>query len=227
MEYINQLDNPFGIAVHHYMIDKTLNDEGEKLGTYGVIKGAITFIGISIPYVEMVPVAAGYEFENLILYTTNMGFGTVWLAATFDREAFSSAMLIPEDEIFLAISPVGYKANKQSETETMMRVAMNASARKEWNELFFDGDFNTPLTKATVGDYAVLLEMLRLAPSAKNIQPWRVVKTNDTYNFYVDYEANADKKTVIVKQIDIGIALSHFHQTTLEQNLKGHFENLS
>lgn len=225
-EYMNQLDNPFGIAVHHYMIDKTLNEEGEKLGTYGVIKGASTFLGISIPYVEMAPVAAGYEFENLILYATNMGLGTVWLAATFDRNAFSSAMQIPEDEIFPAISPVGYQANKQSEKEIMMRAAMNASARKDWNELFYEGDFCTPLTKDAAGDYAVPLEMVRLAPSAKNIQPWRVLKTNDTYHFYVDYEVDADKETVIVKQIDSGIALAHFHQTALEEKLNGHFEKL-
>lgn len=223
---IDQLDNPFGVPVKKYIIDKTLRAEGEKLGTYGVIKGASTFLGVSIPDIDMAPVAAGYEFENLILYATNMGLGTVWLAATFDRESFSSAMKIPKEELFPAISPVGYIASKQSMAETMMRAVMKSAARKEWEELFFQEDFSTPLTKTGAGSYAVPLDMVRLAPSAKNQQPWRVLKTNDIYHFYTTYKPNAPKDMKIVKQIDIGIALSHFHQTVLEQQLKGHFEKL-
>ena len=60
LEYMEQLDNPFGVVVKEYILDKTLSDAGEKLGTYGVIKGASTFLGISIPNIEMAPVAAGY-----------------------------------------------------------------------------------------------------------------------------------------------------------------------
>lgn len=226
LKYMDQLDNPFGVVVKEYILDKTLSNAGEKLGTYGVIKGASTFLGISIPNIEMAPVAAGYEFENLILYATNMGLGTVWLAATFDRDAFSSAMEIPKGELFPAISPVGYPAEELSENEIKMRAAMKSSTRKEWEELFFQDDFHTPLTKTMAGSYALPLEMVRLAPSAKNQQPWCVLKTNNTYHFYTTYKQDAPKDVEIVKQIDIGIALSHFHQTVLEQQLNGHFEKL-
>lgn len=37
---------PFGVKVNIHMIDKTVEDGGEKLGTYGVIKGSSTFLGI-------------------------------------------------------------------------------------------------------------------------------------------------------------------------------------
>ena len=97
---MNHLDNPFGVHVNKYIIDKKLSANGEKLGTYGVIKGAGTFLGISIPDARLAPLAAGYEFENLILYATHLGLGTVWLAATFDRKSFSAAMEIPQDELF-------------------------------------------------------------------------------------------------------------------------------
>lgn len=73
---MKQLDNPFGVPVHTYIIDQKLNADGEKLGTYGVIKGASTFLGISIPDIKLAPLAAGYEFENLILSATHMGLGT-------------------------------------------------------------------------------------------------------------------------------------------------------
>ena len=71
-----------------------LNADDEKLGTCGVIKGASTFLGVSIPDTELAPLAAGYEFENLILAATHMGLGTVWMAATFNRDSFASVMKI-------------------------------------------------------------------------------------------------------------------------------------
>lgn len=226
-KYLNELKNPFNINISKYIIDKTLSPDGEKLGTYGIIKGANTFAGVSVRNIDMAPVAAGYEFENLILYATNMGLGTVWLAATFDRNAFSSAMEIPKDEIFLAISPIGYPAEKQRILEKIMRSTMKSSSRKQWNELFYNENFNLPLTEKIAGDYAVVLEMVRLAPSAKNIQPWRILKIGNIYHFYAMYKQDESKEVKIIKEVDMGIALSHFHQTALEKQLKGYFKKIS
>lgn len=227
VDCMNQLDNPFGVPVKKYITDKTLNADGEKLGTYGVIKGASTFLGVSIPDTELAPVAAGYEFENLILYATSLGLGTVWLAATFHRDSFAATMKIPQDELFPAISPVGYPASKPSLTETLMRSTMKSSARKEWASLFYQKDFLTPLTKPMAGTYAQPLEMVRLAPSAKNAQPWRVRKAGNVYHFYANYKQGLSKGEELIKRVDMGIALSHFHQTALEQGLTGTFETIS
>lgn len=221
---MEQLNNPFGVPVHTYVIDKKLHVDGEKLGTYGVIKGAGTFLGISVPDMEMAAVAAGYEFENLILYATNLGLGTVWLAATFHRDRFASAMNVPKEELFPAISPVGYPAARRSLTETLMRSTMKSSKRKEWKALFYQDDFSTPLTRAAAGDYADPLEMVRLAPSAKNMQPWRVRKAGDNYHFYAVYKPGTAKDEEMIKQVDLGIALCHFHQTVMEKEMNGRFE---
>lgn len=223
---MNRLDNPFGITVKKYLIDKKLNAAGEKLGTYGIIKGANTFLGISIPDTDLAPVAAGYEFENWILYATHIGLGTVWLAATFDRKRFATAMNIPKDELFPAISPVGYSAARRSIAESLMRVTMRSSSRKEWSDLFFQEDFQTPLTQTMAGDYAEPLEMVRLAPSDKNTQPWRIRKAGNKYHFYVTHKTGISKGEEIIKKVDMGIALSHFHQTALELGLKGNFKQL-
>lgn len=221
--YMDSLENPFGQPVKKYMIDKKVATEGERLGTYGLIKGANTFLGISVPDTDLAHVAAGYEFENLILEATALGLGTVWLAATFNREGFASAMGIPKDELFPAISPVGYPAAKRSLTESLMRTAMRSSTRKEWDTLFFLNDFRTPLTKEMAGDYAEPLEMVRLAPSDKNTQPWRVLKSGNSFHFYVARKSGISREEEIIKRVDAGIALSHFHQTVLELGLKGHF----
>lgn len=222
--YMDNLENPFGMQVKKYIIDKKLASEGEKLGTYGVIKGASTFMGISVPDKDLAHVAAGYEFENLILEATALGLGTVWLAATFNREGFASAMGVPKNELFTAISPVGYPAAKRSLTESLMRTAMRSSSRKEWNTLFYLENFQTPLHKDESGDYAEPLEMLRLAPSDKNTQPWRVLKASNSYHFFVTYKSGISRGEEIIKRVDAGIALSHFHQTVLELGLKGCFK---
>lgn len=226
-DFFKELQNPFGVDVHIHILDKELDSNGEKLGTYGVIKGASTFLGVSVPHVEDAFFAAGYEFENLILYAASMGLGTVWLAATFSRSHFASAMKIGSDEWFPAISPVGYTAAKQSIRESLMRAAMKSSSRKPWSHLFFRDDFGTALTEHDAGDYAECLEMLRLAPSATNAQPWRVLKRGNVYHFYETHSANLSENEAKIKQVDLGIALSHFHQTALERGLSGKFEKLT
>lgn len=226
MQYMDNLTNPFENNVKMHIVDKDIDINGEKLGTYGIIKGASTFIGVSIPNTKLSPLAAGYEFENLILYATNMGLGTVWMAATFNRHNFSKAMNVNPEYLFVAISPLGYPAEKRSIKESIMRSTMKSSSRKPWESLFYNEDFSTPLTKNESGEYALPLDMLRLAPSAKNEQPWRVQKCGDVYNFYITYPSDISIEEAIIKKVDLGIGLAHFHQTVMDQGLKGYFKEI-
>ncbi|MDT8719194.1 nitroreductase [Clostridium sp. 19966] len=224
---IGKLTNPFGVKVNIHLIEKNTASNGEKLGTYGVIKGAKTFLGLSVDKSEYGLIAAGYQFENLILYATNMGLGTVWLAATFSREQFETAMDIKKDELFPAISPIGYAAGKKSVTESLMRKTLKSDKRKPWEEIFFKDSFKNPLSKEEANEYVIPLEMLRLAPSATNAQPWRVVKKQGSYHFFESHKRNTKEEEIMIKKVDLGIALSHFHQTALENGLTGNFERQS
>ncbi len=224
---ISKLTNPFGENVQIHLIEKDLVPNGAKLGTYGVIRGAKTFLGVSVKKSEYGLIAAGYQFENLILYATNMGLATVWLAATFSRNQFETAMNIKKDELFPAISPIGYAASKKSVTESLMRKTMKSDKRKPWKEIFFLDSFENPLSEEKSNEYFKPLEMLRLAPSATNAQPWRVVKKQGSYHFFETHKNNAGKEEVMIKKVDLGIALSHFHQTALENGLTGNFEKQS
>ena len=224
---IDKLTNPFGVKVNIHLIEKNTESKGEKLGTYGVIKGAKTFLGLSVDKSEYGLIAAGYQFENLILYATNMGLGTVWLAATFSREQFENAMDIKKDELFPAISPIGYVAGKRSVTESLMRKTMKSDKRKPWEEIFFMDSFEKPLSKEEANEYVNPLEMLRIAPSATNAQPWRVVKKQGAYHFFETHKSNTKEEEIMIKKVDLGIALSHFHQTALENGLTGNFEKQS
>lgn len=227
MTYANTLSNPFGVHVSFHLLETEDELNSQKLGTYGVIKGTNTFLGATVPAGELSLEAVGYDFEKLILYATHLGIGTCWLAATFNRSAFTTAIGVKEDELFPAISPIGYEAKKKSLTESLFRKTLKSNKRKNWNELFFIEDFNTPLTEKDAGSYALPLEMLRLAPSATNKQPWRIVKSNGVYHFYSEIDSNKnDENPIVIQRVDVGISASHFHLAALEKGLSGKFEKL-
>ena len=65
-----------------------------------------------------------------------------------------------------------------------------------------------------------------LAPSAINAQPWRVVKTQNVYHFFETHKSNSSEEERMIKKVDLGIAISHFHQTAMENGLVGKFEKM-
>ena len=227
LAYANTLTNPLGPHTHFQFIDAATSDQGQKLGTYGFIKGASLFLGSTIPDEPGALEALGYEFEQLILYMTSLGLGTCWLGGTFNRSAFARAMEIREGDLFPILSPVGYPAIKKRIGEDFFRRALKANQRKPWEKLFFANDFSSPLTKKASGPYQYPLEMLRLAPSAVNLQPWRVLLKDGSYHFLLHRTTSEPSGAVDMQRIDLGIAICHFHLAALESGLAGHFERLS
>ena len=114
LRYRDGITNPFGIPVTIHMIETESSEQPKKLGTYGVIKGAGSFLGVVVPQALLGLEAAGYTMEELVLYAAHLGLGTCWLAATLNREAFTKEMQVRDDEWMPAISPVGYPAEKRS-----------------------------------------------------------------------------------------------------------------
>lgn len=225
--YIDNLSNPFFADVTFRLLEKASSTDGEKLGTYGVIKGAGNYIVASAADKELALEALGYSFEKLILYATSLGLGTCWLGGTFNRSGFAAAMNLKEGDLFPCISPIGYPAGKKSTIESLMRWVSKADQRKEWSELFFKQNFSQPLTKDDAGEFAFPLEMVRLAPSAVNKQPWRIVQDKDAYDFYLARSLKSDNEKVDLQRVDMGIATCHFHMAVLEKELPGKFQKLA
>ncbi len=223
--FVNSLDNPFGNKVNfHYLDNREMKDE-DKLGTYGVIKGAMQYIGTTIKLEPMALEALGYELEAVILYLAHLGLGTCWLGGTFNRKGFAKAMNIEEDEIFPIITPYGYAATKKHMKEIVMRKMIKADQRKEWNQLFYINDFQTHLTKEKAGELEVPLEMVRLGPSASNKQPWRILIKDNACHFY-EYKqpGYSDSFPYDIQRVDMGIAAAHFDFSVKEKGLKGYFD---
>lgn len=221
LEFNSTLTNPFGVEVKVQYISKEKGADDVQLGTYGTIKGAKDFLAITVKDQPYAMEAIGYQFENLVLYATDMGIGTVWLAGTFKRKDFINAIEIGEDDLFPCICPLGYPALKQSFLEKITKASLGSKKRKGWDKLFFLEDFTKVLTKADAGIYEDALEMLRLAPSATNSQPWAVVKEGNKFHFFCNYKNTLNDDVKKIKHIDIGIALSHFHQTAMSKVLNG------
>ena len=221
LEFNSTLTNPFGVEVKVQYISKEKGADDVQLGTYGTIKVAKDFLAITVKDQPYAMEAIGYQFENLVLYATDIGIGTVWLAGTFKRKDFINAIEIGEDDLFPCICPLGYPAQKQSFLEKITKASLGSKKRKDWDKLFFLEDFIKALTKADAGIYEDALEMLRLAPSATNSQPWAVVKEGNKFHFFCNYKNTLNDDVKKIKHIDIGIALSHFHQTAMSKGLNG------
>jgi nitroreductase len=220
-------DTPFGGKVRFQLIDfnELEISELKNLTTYGVIKGARQFI---VGTVEKQPMAMedyGYCMEKNILTATSMGLGTCWMGGTFKRSGFADKISISEGELLPVISPVGYSRDKRSVVDRMFRMFASSDKRKPWHELFYLHDIDTPLDKKNSGSFNTPLECVRIAPSASNKQPWRVIKGKDqnTVHFYLKRTPGYENiiKNIKLQNVDMGIAMCHFELSAKELGLNG------
>ena len=201
-------------------IEKTPAPGDEKIADYGIIKNARHFIaGVASKDADMVEFGA--VLETIVLYAEDMGLSTVWLGGTFKRKGFVEKLQAADSEIVPIVIAVGYAAEKPSLTDRIMRSFVGAAHRKDWTELFFDAT-GKPLTQDEADKYIESLDMVQIAPSAVNIQPWRVYKDNKGYHFYITRKAGyVEKMGFDIQMIDMGIAIGHFVITNRENGLKG------
>lgn len=208
---ISEVSTPFG---GDFTIDfKKFDLKGPQApGTYGTISGAQWYLLMGIKDDDMAALAAGYGMEKVVLKATELGLGTCWMALTFKGSDFKKATEMPADEPLRIISPVGYPAKKRKILESITRMTLKSSKRKPMDELFFEGEFGTPVAEGN--RFYKALAMMRLAPSAKNTQPWRALVRGNEVWFY--YEAKTEAST-----LDLGIGLCHFDLTLKEEGFEG------
>ena len=198
-------------------------NEKKKIGTYGVIQGAQDFIVGAIEKSDYASEQYGYMMEYLILGATALNLGTCWLGGFFNRSLFGLKFNSSPNEIMPAITSIGYYPKKRRRVEVMVRKTIKADKRFPWERLFFDGSFSKPLLKGDIEEYATLIEMVRLAPSAGNKQPWRIVKDPEENTFHF-YTIEATGKYSVFPPIDMGIAVCHWDLTAKELGIKGKWE---
>lgn len=202
------------------------NDALRRLGTYGMIKSPAGYIVGAVANTPVGVVDFGYQVELIVLELTRLGLGSCWLGGSFTKSRFAQVMDLQPGEVLPAVISVGLPLDKRTMLDRLTRRSAGSDQRNPWNDLFFAGNFETPLPQEQAGDYTVPLEMLRLAPSASNRQPWRVVLDGDKFHFYVQRHPSYHRmlkslKLADLQRLDVGIAMSHFEMTARELGLKG------
>lgn len=208
-KFAKNVENPYGIPVEFVFLDA----EGHGLSSK-VIAGERLYVAGKVVKQPHCEEAFGYSFERFVLHAWERGVGTTWIGGTLDRELFErAAKTLPEERMYIA-SPLGYPAETRSEVDEKLRAGVNGDERKPEGELFFDGDFGTPLDMASCG-LADALQAVRWAPSAANNQPCRVVRAGGAFHFYVEHKPGYGGEPYgDVQKIDLGIALCHFVTAT-------------
>jgi nitroreductase len=200
------------------------------LGTYGFIKHPAGFIIGALPPGKKDLEDYGYLLEQAVLQATELELGTCWLGGSFTQSTFAQRIHAQENELVAAVIAAGYPAPGSRERD-LIRRQVRADERLSWKRLFYDSQFGQPLAPEAAGEYAQALEMVRLGPSASNRQPWRVVRQDGAWHFYLErtpgYRSGAVNRLLRLadlQRIDMGIAMCHFSAAAEALGLAGRWQ---
>jgi len=216
---------PMGTPVRFKVIELKSSEQLLKLYvSYGNIKGARYFITGAVKKGSRAMEDFGYCMEKNILFMTSLGLGTVWLGGSLNRSRFAQEMDAAPDEVIPAITPFGYEADKKAIMDRIIKTVAKSHKRKDFTQLFNEGSLQTPLDKSACGAYGEVLEAVRRAPSASNMQPWRIIREDgaNVFHFYMnEHPSNRALKDIKIQNNDMGIAMCHFELAADALGLKG------
>ena len=241
-----RMTGPFGTRARFGLLAAAPGDRQalRRLGTYGFIKGATGFIVGAVPRGPYHLEDYGYLLEEIVLFATGIGIGTCWLGGTFTRSTFVRRFGgLGRDETMPAVIALGYAGD---DGRGRIREREEGGRRLPAGELFFAGRYGEPLRASSAGRYAAALDAVRMAPSATNKQPWRIVRGGDgdapggdsaprdgvgdaspDWHFLLKrtrgYGGAAFKLARIadLQRVDLGIATCHFALVARESGLDG------
>ena len=223
IEYINKVENPFDIPLSFKILDQSVLKD-DKIKLYSIIKNVKNYIAVKVKKQDNALEALGYSMESIVLYLTSLGIGTCWIGS-FSIEQIIKYLPIQQDEMLPVILSFGYESNNVTLKEKVVQKITDKKNRKKFGEISFDGNFGTSLKYDANNVYSNAIEMVRIAPSAVNKQPWNILKENNMYHFYENKSLNYDKRIGFdIQNVDMGIAMCHFEIYLREHNIEGHFE---
>jgi hypothetical protein len=222
-------NGPFDSPTRFELVAATEADQKalRGLGTYGFIKNPTGFILGAMGKGEKNLEDFGYAMERIILYATDLDLGTCWLGGSFTKSRFAKKIAAGKGERVPAVTSIGHIARDHSARQMFSQ----HSHRYAWSELFFDQTFGRPLSQDDAGSYAAPLEAVRMGPSASNKQPWRIVKDEDSWHFYIQRTPGYQNRRIMkllniddMQRLDAGIAMCHFELTANELGLAGSWQ---
>ncbi len=224
--FASRVEAPFGGRPRFGVIDneKVRAENLFSAGSYGMIKGARFYLAVLVRRSEPRRWEdAGFAMEAAVLRATDLGLGSCWIGGVFDRRRFGRSLGIQGDEQLPAVIAVGLPAGQRTLRDRLVRWSAGGDRRKPSSELFFAGGWGSFLPADGAGSWWEALECLRLAPSASNKQPWRLLRLRGAFHFFLsrDKAYSAMMPLADLQRIDMGVAMCHFELAALELGLTG------
>jgi len=214
----------FGEDITLDIVEKGVGTDKQMKLDYGIISNHSTYIVGKTRSNTLSRMSYGYVVEKAVLKATALGLNTCWVGY-FESDFFTDIMLEP-GTIIPSIVIVGYQG-KESMSEKLLKLSTGSTKRKEWDQLFFEDSFSIPLAPKNAALYEDALEMLRLAPSSGNTQPWRVIMESSGKKFHFFKKPISQRyEEKGLHDVDMGIAISHFDLVAKQYQLNGKWERI-
>jgi hypothetical protein len=175
-------ENLFNAPLYHVNPGENLT---RTLGAYGNIVNppyylAPYIIGHNHPLVDL-----GYRVEQIVVHLTSIGIGTCFLGTISRQERVRQIIGIPENAVIGALLCFGLATSSGAGQfiNRMLHRSTGAQNKLPLQKIFFWGDFSHP---SIPPDWLRKhIEAGRLAPSAVNAQPWRLLWRDGWLFLYV------------------------------------------
>ena len=161
----------------------------------------------------------GYMGEAFILEAAAAGIDTCWVSGLFSKEKVGSLVKLKKDEDVYAVTPLGHAKTSYTLGERLLCQVLGSRKRKDLESMCVG------LKMESRPDWLqCALEAARLAPSAKNRQPWKFHVTDDAVQ--VSVAGDNSQKDRDGKRLDCGIAMLHLELGALHKKAKGNWKFL-
>jgi hypothetical protein len=191
-----------------------------KMGTYGLISGASTFIVPAVIPGLGAMEDVGYMLEKAVLEATAMGWATCWIGGVFSRSKAAEVVGLKPGELIPAVIALGKPAAGRSLADRIVTGTAKSRSRKPLEVLVFSVD-----GAALLESWLSAALALRDAPSASNKQPWRLVSVSgsDAWMIFLDEDKvyNNSLGEAHMQNLDIGIGMRHFQESIMSAGLTG------
>jgi nitroreductase len=177
------------------------------VGGYGKIKNAPMYMAAVGRKDNQDALNIGYVMEQIILKLKQWGFDTCWVGGAFQEKSLREYLKINEDEEITAISPIGYSAEKSTIFEAGLRAIVGSKNRKKLEEICHSKTYGNT-AKGVLAQDPILreaMELVRISPSAMNLQPWSFVLGENS----VVVLRKLSKIQGDLSILDMGIAMAH------------------
>ena len=209
MEFNDQLNEESGLHFQLFSLDKQ-GSPAVKLAAAMFSGPVYTFAALVGGEDKLSAEKVGYYGQRLVLYATQLGLGTCWVAGTYDKKSITVDVM--EGEKLWDVIPMGYATERIPFKQKMIRKTIRRSDRKP--EQFLESDITYEEAPEWIKKG---IEAVFLGPSAVNQQPVNIV--------YKDGKVSARiwKKGNGLEHNDLGIAKKQFEAGAAYAGVNGHF----